>query len=137
MSEWVIVFNVVYQQFRIKWSYEKFVYHDKDEKNIFFISLICIICLYEYWFPHKSYDLIPVSMTEFKLKTWYVLKHRFIVIVLYIYIYLSENNVAMVNSEWVKVALRPSNAKRLYTDKKSTETGEIKIKNRKAKWRKK
>jgi len=29
----------------------------------------------------------------------------------------------------VKVALRPSNAKRLYTDEKSTETGEIKEQN--------
>jgi len=28
--------------------------------------------------------------------------------------------------EGVKVALRPSNAKRLYTEEKSTETGEIK-----------
>jgi len=28
-------------------------------------------------------------------------------------------------SERVKVALRPSNSKRLYTDKKSTEIGEI------------
>jgi len=27
-------------------------------------------------------------------------------------------------SEWVKVALRPSNAKRLYMDEKSTERGE-------------
>jgi len=38
----------------------------------------------------------------------------------------------------VKVALRPSNAKRLYMDEKSTETGEIKEKdNRKVKERKK
>jgi len=28
-------------------------------------------------------------------------------------------------TKWVKVALRPSNAKRLYTDEKSTETGEV------------
>jgi len=28
--------------------------------------------------------------------------------------------------EWVKVALRPSNAKRLYMDEESTEIGEIK-----------
>jgi len=36
-------------------------------------------------------------------------------------------------SEWVKGALRPRNAKRLYTDEKSTEKGEIKEKNRKEK----
>jgi len=36
----------------------------------------------------------------------------------------------------VKVALRPSNTKRLYTDEKSTEIVEIKDENRKVKWRK-
>jgi len=42
----------------------------------------------------------------------------------------------MNNSEWVKGALRPSNAKRLYIDEKSTEKGEKGQNNRKVKGRK-
>jgi len=39
-------------------------------------------------------------------------------------------------SEWVQVVLRPSNAKRLYTDEKSAEKGEIIVKyNKKVKGR--
>jgi len=39
--------------------------------------------------------------------------------------------------ERVKVYLRPSNTKRLYTDEKSTEKGELNKKNRKIKGRNK
>jgi len=50
--------------------------------------------------------------------------HLYINISLYLRIYI--HYIYIDYSEWMKVALRPSNAKRLYMDEKSTEIGEIK-----------
>jgi len=38
---------------------------------------------------------------------------------------IPNGNLVQVLSEWLKGDLRPSNAKRLYMDEKSTEIGEV------------